>query len=290
MKRITFTIAAILPVIFLHAQTDSTAVQNKTDTIRVGGMIIIKKSNGNERPNTITIGRRKPRHSNISTANWIIDIGFANYVDKTDYTAATLQNYLVNKPGSPALGKNDLKLKTGKSSNVNIWVFMQRINLIKHYVNLKYGIGVEMNNYRFTAPVSFNEGGLNPYSHSQNIPHAFIFRDSISFSKNKLAADYATVPFMLNFRSNPNYFKKGLSISAGVSVGYLYNSRNKQKSDERGKLKNHGDYDIEKWKLSYIGELGLGPVRLYGSYSPKSMFEDGFDIKPYNVGIRLSNW
>src|SRR5205085_5390636 len=99
-----------------------------------------------------------------------------------------------------------------------------------------------------------------------------------------------TIPFMLNFRTNPGYDKKGLSVSGGISVGYLYSSRNKQISDERGKQKNRGDYDVQKWKLAYIGELGLGPVRLYGSYCPKSIFENGFNMRPYNVGIRLSNW
>ena len=95
---------------------------------------------------------------------------------------------------------------------------------------------------------------------------------------------------MLNFRTNPDYDKKGLSLSAGVSIGYLYSSRNKQISDERGKHKNRGDYDVQKWKFAYIAELGLGPARLYGSYSPKSLFENGFDMRPYSVGIRLSNW
>jgi hypothetical protein len=168
---------------------------------------------------------------------------------------------------------------------------MQRMNLIKHYVNLKYGIGVEFNNYRFKSNISFKEAGtVNPYSTSQNINHAFVFRDSVQFSKNKLAADYVTVPFMINFRTNPNYSDKGLSFSAGVSMGYLYNSRNKQISGERGKLKNRGDYDLEKWKFSYIGELRLGSVRLYGSYAPKSIFENGLNLMPYNIGIRLSNW
>ena len=198
--------------------------------------------------------------------------------------------YLVNNPGAASLAEKDFKLKTIKSVNVNIWFFMQRLNLIKHYVNLKYGVGLELNNYRFKSAVSLNEGGPNPYDASQNINHAFIFRDSIGFSKNKLAADYVTIPFMLNFRTNPNSSDKGLSFSAGVSVGYLYSSRNKQISGERGKLKNHGDYDLEKWKFSYIAELGLGPAHLYGSYSPNSIFEKGLKFMPYNIGLRFSNW
>jgi hypothetical protein len=274
----------------LFAQSDSTKT-GTVDTIKVGGMIIIKKDGPNQNNTTIiTENKKRQKHSNVNTAQFILDLGFANWNDKTDYAAATSQGLLINKPGASALGGNDFKLKLGKSSNVNIWIAMQRLNLVKHYVNLKYGIGVEFNNYRFKTNISFKEGGVNPYNTSQNINHAFVFRDSISFSKNKLAADYVTVPFMINFKTDPNKSDKGLSFSAGVSMGYLFGSRNKQISSERGKLKNRGDYDLEKWKFSYIGELGLGPIRLYGSYAPKSIFENGLNLIPYNIGIRFSNW
>jgi hypothetical protein len=292
MKKTALGFIGILFAITSTAQTDSVEIKRDNDTIRIGGMIILKKGDPNDKKRvTVTVGnRRRQKPSNISTASWIVDLGFANWTDKTNYTSATADGYLVNQPGHDALSANDFKLKTVKSVNVNIWFFMQRLNLIKHYVNLKYGLGIELNNYRFKSAVSFNEGGVNPYDHSQTINHPFIFRDSIGFSKNKLAADYVTIPFMLNFRTNPNYSDKGLSLSAGVSVGYLYSSRNKQKSDERGKLKNRGDYDLEKWKFSYIAELGLGPAHLYGSYSPNSIFEKDLNFMPYNIGIRLSNW
>ncbi|HXS54519.1 MAG TPA: outer membrane beta-barrel protein [Hanamia sp.] len=292
MKKTILLLSVILISITSHAQTDSVQVQRNDDTIRIGGMIILKRGNPNEKKHvTVTVGNRYKRktNSNVSTSSFIVDLGFANWVDKTNYTAATNDGFIVNKPGSPDLVANDFKLKTVKSVNVNIWFFMQRLNLVKHYVNLKYGIGLELDNYRFKSAVSLNEGGPNPYT-AQNIPHPFIFRDSIGFSKNKLAADYVTVPLMLNFRTNKNSSDKGVSLSAGVSAGYLYSSRNKQISDERGKKKNRGDYDLEKWKFSYIGELGLGPVHLYGSYSPKSIFQNDLDYRPYTIGIRLSNW
>jgi hypothetical protein len=168
---------------------------------------------------------------------------------------------------------------------------MQRLSLIKQNVNLKYGLGLELNNYRYKsrALVSYREGGQIPYSNGQVTNSPFIFRDSISFSKNKLAADYLTVPFMLNFATNNYGHNKGLSVSFGVSAGYLYSQRNKQVSEARGKEKNKGDYNLERFKFSYIAELGLGPVKLFGSITPKSIYEDGLDIRPYNFGIRLSN-
>jgi len=165
---------------------------------------------------------------------------------------------------------------------------MQKINLVKKNVNLKYGLGVELNNYRYRSGISYKEGGTLPYGGQTNSP--YIFRDSVSFSKNKLAADYITVPVMLNFSTTPRYNKPTYMVSFGVSAGYLYSQRNKQKSDGRGKLKNKGDYDLEKFKFSYVAEIGIGQIKLYGAYSPKSMYEHSLDIRPYTFGIRAGNW
>ena len=302
MKKFTLLMAIVLLGQVSKAQEDTTLNRTnatdtivpigKNDTIRVGNILIIKKNKaGNtERDSEITMSRNSNRKKNAKVStNWgVLDIGFSNYDDKTDY--ATAGSYLVNKPGSPALGAGDFKLRTGKSINVNIWFFMQRMSLVKNYVNLKYGIGLELNNYRYKSAISYRENGVIPYSGGMQTNNAFVFRDSISFSKNKLAADYLTVPFMINFNSNPNSSKKGLRASAGVSAGYLYSQRNKQKSDDRGKEINKGEYDMERLKLSYIAELGLGPVLLYGSYSPKSMYENGLNMRPYTVGFRFSNW
>ncbi len=296
MKKLILVAGTVLFCLSVSAQKDSTIRGNKSDTIHIGGMTIIKKGwinkKNRERHNEteITMGRQnkeRKQQSKTSTNWWVFDLGFANYVDNTNY--ANAGSYLVNRPGYPALDKNDFKLRSGKSVNVNIWIVMQRLALVKHYVNLKYGIGLELNNYRYKSSISYREDGTVPYTGTQtNAP--FIFRDSISFSKNKLAADYVTVPLMLNFTSNPYKKDKGISFSAGVSAGYLYSQRNKQKSSERGKDRNKGDYDLARFKLSYIAELGLGPVRLYGSYSPKSMYDRGLDMKPYTIGFRFSNW
>lgn len=291
MKQLITFLAAAVICLTATAQTDSTKTK-KSDTIRIGGIIIVKNGkNKNDKDVNITMGRKdnnKKKNANVSTNWWIVDLGFANYTDNTNY--ANAGSYLVSRPGYPAIDKNDFKLRTGKSINVNLWFFMQRLNLVKHHVNLKYGVGLEMNNYRYKSPLSYRENGVIPYTAGTQTNAPFIFRDSISFSKNKLAADYLTVPIMLNFTSNPGSKKKGIGFSAGVSAGYLYSQRNKQKSGERGKDKNKGDYDLERFKLSYVAELRLGPAHFYGSYSPQSFYEHSLDMKPYNIGIRFSNW
>ena len=96
---------------------------------------------------------------------------------------------------------------------------------------------------------------------------------------------------MLNVNTTPHR-KNGFSFSLGASAGYLIDSRNKQISGERGKQKYHGSFDLQPWRVATITELGLGPVRLYGSYSLNALHQasTGLDQFPYAVGLRFSNW
>lgn len=257
------------------AQNDSTIT--KADTITIGGIIIIKKKNttGKDTTTSTRVIRSASKPSKVKT-NWgILDLGFANLNDDTQYGTTDVNNYLRNIPASQQ--EDALKLRNGKTSNVNLWIFMQRVNLAKGYLNLKYGLGLEMFNFRYDENISYHKSP------------SYIFKDSINFSKNKLFASYISVPFMLNVNTKPGQ-KKGLSFSAGMSAGYLVASRNKQISDERGKVKTKGDFDLEKFRVAYIGELGLGPVRLFGSYSLTPLHEKGLVQYPYSFGIRFSSF
>jgi len=290
MKKLNLMLPMIMLCTIANAQNDS-AKTTKPDTIKVGNIIIIKKSKGDHRFDMDSQKEKfdKKHKSRIST-NWlVVDLGIANYSDKTNYATANAEPFL--QSGGTPFSKGDFNLRDGKSINVNIWFFIQQLDLIKKNVGLKYGLGIELNNYRFKkgSLISFREGGV-PYTGLPALNDPFIFRDSISgFSKNKLALDYLTIPVMLNFQTTPRHHKKTLNLAFGVSMGYLYSQRNKQVSDERGKQKNRGDYDFEKFKFSYVAELGMGPIKLYGSYSPKSMYQHTMDVRPYTLGIRFSN-
>ena len=117
--------------------------EKQADAIRVGNIIITRNGNKTEdsKSNNTHFTMEKRFHkklSNIST-NWgILDLGFSNYFDKTNY--ASTGNYLYNRPGVDPLNKNDFKLRTGQSINVNIWFFMQRMNLVKQHVILTNGL------------------------------------------------------------------------------------------------------------------------------------------------------
>lgn len=285
MKRIFILGIALCALMMTgFAQTDTTGKQ-KPDTIKVGAMVIIPgddKDDNNDKDNNkgwdkkrVNLGWKNSKSSNSSTNWWILDLGFSNWNDETVYTSAAAQAI------APGSNGDWLRLRTGKSRSVNLWIVMQRLNMIDHVVNLKYGVGLELNNYHFDdKSIRFNK---NPTLIDQSY-------NGGDLKKNKLAADYLTVPLMLNFNFTPNKSgSKSFGFSAGVSAGLLYSARQKIKED--GDVhKTKDDFDLRQWKLSYVGELTLGPIRLYGSYAFQSMFEKGLDVTPYNVGFRFSNW
>ena len=211
----------------------------------------------------------KKELKNIENNWFVLDLGCSQYRDFTNYTNARLSGFV-----APNIGKDQLKLNTAASHNVNLWILLQRMNLVKHKLNLRYGVGLEMNSYRFEQQnLQFQK---NPTG---------IYLGMVEYDKVKLAADYLTVPLMLNFNSSP-LKSNGLRLSAGVSAGFLYSSRVKTK--EGGDVdKIRGDFDLEPFKFSWVGELGIGPLTFYTSFAMNNMWSRGLDMKPYNVGIRL---
>jgi len=278
MKSILLVCVAACFFITGFAQQDTTKTKEPNDTIRIGGMIIVRKGGTNEREiitrdRTVKIPSRRKKPENITTNFWIIDLGYSGFNDKTNYATPAVQAFA---PGST---EDWFDLRGGKSRNVNLWFFMQRLNMIEHVVNLKYGLGLELNNYFFDDESIRFQKNPTLITMDPNLKDA---------KKNKLAVDYLTVPIMLNLNFTPNK-KNGFGLSGGISAGYMYGARQKTKvGDDKDKVRN--DFDLKRWKLSYIGELNLGPVKLYGSYAFESMWDKALDQTPYNVGFRLSNW
>jgi hypothetical protein len=272
------------------SKTDSLKV--KEDTLKMGSLIIVGKgiSEGVNKlgkaiegidikkiAETASDVLKKKKPKKVSTNWFVYDIGFAGYNDNTNYATSAAQAF-VKPAGSVPASKGDFALKTSRVSNFNLWFFMQRVSIIESVLNLKYGLGIESNNYFFKTGITYvddisvytTRGGVN------------------ELSKNKLVANYLTVPVMLNINTNPMKGKRGFQFSAGVSGGYLSSARQKQKGPG-GTDKTKSNFNLEQFKLSYVGELGLGPVKLYGSVASNPMHQYGVEQVPYTLGLRFSN-
>ena len=275
--------------------TKDTFLSVNEDTVRLGRLRIIKSQDSNYKKdwesmieegdfgNTkITINRAPKKLKNTETNWWIFDLGFANFIDKspTLYWLAANPNSLPFYPG-PVMSPENFSLNNKKSTNINVWVVTQKLNLYQHKINLKYGLGVEMFNFRFDNAISFREDIIT------NVKY-----DVVSFTKNKLLVKYLTVPVQINFSPNPTN-KKAFYASIGMSAGYLWNAKNKQISGERGKEKFRGNFNLNDWRFATIGELGLGAIRLYGSFANSNIFDINqriLDMQPFAVGLRFSKF
>jgi hypothetical protein len=273
MKRIIMPLLALVFVQQLLAQ--DTVVINQDDNIKAKSIIITKKVAINKNDSLQKINVKK-RNKNKSINWFVVDIGYAGFRDYTHYNNTETQAFLNNAGGIP-LNKGDFSIKHARISNFNLWFFLQTQNLYRQIIRLKYGFGIETNNYYYKTPITYVEGG-NPY----------VIRDNAHFSLNKLATDYFTAPLYLQINTTPNSATKGLKIAVGMSVGYLYNVRQKQRSDERGMQKNKTDFNISPLKLSYIAELGLGRVNFYGSLAATALHRNALNQLPFTVGVRLS--
>ena len=260
------------------------------DTVRLGRLNIIKSQDSNHKKdwesmiedgdfdNTRISIERAPKKLKNVTTNWFsFDLGYANYTDESPQMA-----YLAIYPPSKYwVNSGSLKLDNRKASNFNIWIVQQKLNVYQHKINLKYGVGFEMFNFRFEQPVSF-----------RNEPGKTLYMDDVNFTKNKLFVKYLTVPVQLNFQPSP-YSRKGFYASIGLSAGYLVDARNKQISPERGKQKYDGTFELNNLRLATIGELGIGGIILYGSYGSINLFDknqSSFSLFPYALGLRFSNF
>jgi hypothetical protein len=284
-------------------RTGNDTVLTGSDTLKIGSILIVNKKEA-EAPNFKTVikigdasyGRPKEgeygwikgdfkktrieinntpkKLKNIETNWWIFDLGFANFTDKSPNPNAL--------PYRPMMSPENFSLINKKSTNINIWVVSQKLNLYQHKINLKYGLGVEMFNFRFDKSISFRKDIAN------NVKY-----DVVSFTKNKLLVKYLTIPLQLNFSPNPTN-KKAFYASIGMSAGYLWNAKNKQISGERGKEKFRGNFNLNDWRFATIGELGVGAVRLYGSFANSNLFNKdilgNIDMQPFAVGLRFSKF
>lgn len=274
---------------------NDTLITITDDTVKVGRINIINKREGTAtigqttwesfldgdfKKTKISIEKAPKKLKPVTTNWWIFDLGFANLIDNTNqsvYRTMVNNNFI----SSNAPNSTDLKLHNVKTSNVNIWIVQQKVDLYKHIWNLKYGIGIEMFNFRFENPISFSNTAGN-----------YVYFDNVNFSKNKLFVEYLTIPVQINYQANPQN-NKSFYASLGMSAGYLLQSRTKQISAERGKQKVNGNFNLNNFRLATIGELGIGSLRLYGSYGLTNLFDKKlthFDMAPFAVGIRFSRF
>lgn len=184
-----------------------------------------------------------------------------------------------------------LELNSGKSINVNLNFFYHDFEIYKRYVLFTTGIGLTLNNYRFSSDLT-----LRPDTNRMVAGADFNSRgEEINYRKNKMAVNYITLPVLFYFNTH-EHLKKSFHLGAGVLVSYKYNSHLKLVWNEDGdkeKDKRRDEYNINPFRYDATLRLGYKYYTLYASYALNDMFRESRGaprLRPFQIGINIFGW
>lgn len=262
----------------------------QNDTIKIGQLLISKpesKSNlsweqiiKNKDLNGLKVNFKKSNNNfkQLETSWFAFDIALVNYLDETKYA----ENKSLSDPaiGQP-LSKFKMQLNNGKSTNINIWVVQQKYRLKNPAFYLKYGLGLEMFNFRYEYGINFRKN-----------ESMFIYLNDESYEKNKLFTSYLSAPiqFGYDFKLKND---KILGVSGGLVTGYLFKSYNKQINRELGKEKYKSNFSLRDMRLAGIFEIRIDKLKFFGTASLQNMLDKmntNQSLYPYSFGLRFSKF
>lgn len=284
MKHTLLTLAIISGLFFTQTATAQETTETKEPkkkrmlSISNKGIVLEETCDScKDNPKTDTAKKDREEKAGKFRARFtMLDVGINFLNDETIYSDPKVQGYLAGVPAA----KRDASifdLKT-KSVNVNIYPLMVKFLAVKTHGQRLYissGIGFQVYNFRYENNITYTKS-----------PNG-IYVDTVNFSKNKLAVNYLNVPLMLTGKTRLHK-KTWLTYGAGVTAGYRISSWNKQVSNERGKTKTHGNFDLTDYNACITGEFGIdGVLRFYGSYQLTPMYENGINQRPICIGVRI---
>lgn len=197
-----------------------------------------------------------------------LDLGITDYYANGVYGVDAATPELELKPFRPG-------------SHVALHFLPTTASLINGYVNLKTAITVDWSNYYLVNDVTLLEG-----------TESLAFDTTgVSFSKNKLTTRYAQIPLLLNINTDPGG-NDGVSISFGVYGGILWKAWTKQVSDQNGKVKVDGDYNLNPFKYGLMARVDFKWFDIYAMYNLSEVFDEGVSpqTQTFMAGVNLINF
>ncbi len=175
---------------------------------------------------------------------------------------------------------------------------MYDVPVIKKHFSIAIGSGFANSNVYYNGVISKTYNGATTMT---PIPNEVFNSDSVKVfidtpKRNKLSTTYFDVPIEFRLRSRNTIKHKGLRLAVGAKVGYCLDARTKYWGDD---LNGTGDEvyivnrllpNINRLRYGVTGNLGLGPINLFGYYSLSTLFQNdkGPGIQPFSVGLRIS--
>jgi len=179
---------------------------------------------------------------------------------------------------------NDFDIRIGKSTNVDLGIVQQKLNLIDHHLYLHSGIGLDVTKYMFDSNFV-----IDPDSDDWSTM-AF----DADTKKNRLTATYIHVPLMLNFEtSNKHYqsFRLNVGGFGGLRLGSNQKIKFEDKDDnfldDNKKYKEKDNFNLSTINYGFKTEVGYGPINLYGKYHVNDLVDGESELNNLSIGLMV---
>ena len=229
-------------------------------------VVILNRFNVSVGPNGLSITRKdSTKNKKIVTRFLLMDIGFAGFLENGSFDLSPENEFL--------------DTRGGKSRNINLQLFTQRVRFAENHMNFSYGIMLEFNKYRLSNDVRLIPGEA-PLSFEQL---------ETKLRKNKLKASYLYIPLMFGVETKPKNMLKSFRLRAGMYAGINIGSKQKMIGKITEREKERDDFNLTKFRYGFRGEIGYSLINLYVHYAFSPMFKDGQgpELQPLNFGIML---
>lgn len=180
-------------------------------------------------------------------------------------------------------GSQFLELDYARSHSFSWNMGQYNLKIVKNYVQVVTGIGLEWNSYAFR----------NNWSLDMDSPMVTATETNIDYSKNKLKTTWVNVPVLLEFNTSKDE-DKSFHIAVGVTGGYnIFRNRLKQEytidgTESKRKLKD--DFNVNPFRYSATARIGYGDFSIFANYQINEFFKPnrGPALYPFSGGISLN--
>lgn len=195
-----------------------------------------------------------------------IDLGLATFLDKGSYTL------------SP--GNEFLEHQQWKTNNFGFEI-LQTGYRFNSYFKIYLAAGFDWNHIRLKKNVTIQPDQPRLTS---------VTETEVDFSKNRFSSNYLRVPLSFQFRTKDDENGNKFYFVAGPEIGFLINGKTKQKSEERGKVKQKDDFNFNPFRYGAFARFGYGGFGVFVKYYANDVFADNQgpkDFKNLNFGLML---
>lgn len=176
-----------------------------------------------------------------------------------------------------------LELDPARSIGVQLNVVEKSFPIIKGYLGVTTGLGIQWNRYALKGNYDINATNDTIFG-LENM--------AVNYSKNVLSSTYLQAPLLLQMNTNKNP-SESWTIAAGIVGGIRVGGLHKTKWEIDGnesKDKTKDDFNFRPFSASFMALVGYGDWNLYMTYNLTDVFNEGsaLSLRGVNAGILLS--